>query len=205
MKVSLILVTIVAAASVAADVSNDSSNPRHLYLKAKSTKVSKSSNTKSSKSKASKSSTLEPECTADTAAEDCPNPDNLCTTGACNTAGVCIEVTAGDGFQVEDRCDGSRVCCSGDCCPENNTCENGACTLRVPELECVTNDECSELNNDDGCVRGECNNEVCESVLSQNGNQSDGCDTECCNGECCAEGQSCFPGDGSDPSRCSNF
>lgn len=73
MKVSLILVIIAASVSIAvAAVNNESSSPRHRYLKAdKSTKVSKSSNTKSSKSKPSKSSTLEPECTADTVEINC--------------------------------------------------------------------------------------------------------------------------------------
>jgi len=56
--------------------------------------------------------------------------------------------------------------------------------------------ECTELDSSDGCVRGVCNNEVCESVLTDNGPLSsiDECDTECCEGECCAEGEVCQDG-----------
>ena len=62
--------------------------------------------------------------------------------------------------------------------------------------------ECSDLDSSDGCMRGVCNNAVCESVTETNGNPTDGCDTECCDGECCPVDTRCFPGVGSDPSRC---
>jgi len=66
----------------------------------------------------------------------------------------------------------------------------------MPEPACTMSSECTELDSSDGCVRGVCNNEVCESVLTDNGPLSsiDECDTECCEGECCAEGEVCQDG-----------
>jgi len=132
--------------------------------------------------------TLEPECTADTVEMDCSEfySADRCILGACNTDdGVCITLSLST-TNGDQSVGCNTECCEGLCCPEDNVCENGTCTS-IPELTCTMSSECSDLDSSDGCVRGVCNNGVCESVLTPIGNKSDGCDTECCEGECCAD------------------
>ena len=121
MKVWSIAYAFIAASIVA--VVNSEINPRHRFLKAKASKVSKS---KSSKSKASK------ECTGDAVFNECEGLTNpsTCVVGACRIAdGVCVEVCDNGSPPpcLNDPNPGVVCefdCCKGECCGEDEFCDD---------------------------------------------------------------------------------
>ena len=174
MKVSLAYI-IAAASIVAAAVNNESSNPHHRYLKAKSTKVSKSINASASKSSNSKSSKVITTTTATTTSTS--------TTTTTTTTTACNPLSGSECFCITDLDCEELVT---DVCVDTN-CEEEICIL--------SSVGCPASFPQDPCQRTRCDSvEHCNPFPNGSNGEDDACESECCEGVCCSENTVCENG-----------